>query len=175
MIRTKSIDLPKWKKTGRGSFRMANGKIIKPNQVFSAKESEIPAGFRNLVIRMDAGVEEVPVIGIKTPAFEVQPITPAVQKILDDFNAETDAVLDEKDIDEVLATELKSVSEMYEKHIETAKSLLDPVPTAFTSEDIMVEDAGHGWYNVVNSVTGKIINEKKLRLRDAEIMRSSLI
>lgn len=164
MIRTKAAQtetLPKWKKTGRGSFRMANGKIIKPNQVFFAKESEIPASFRNLVIRMDTGVEEVPVIGIKVPAFEVQPITPAVQKILDDFNAETDAVLDQIEVEgsgENPTDQQQTVDLVEQNHA-----------------DITVEDAGHGWYNVVNSVTGKIINEKKLRHRDAEIMRSSLI
>jgi hypothetical protein len=121
----------------------------------------------NLVIRMDDGVEEIPVIGIKVPAFEVQPITPAVQKILDDFNAETDLVLDEKDAEAELEAGDK-------KAVENLNEFL-PDQVVFSPADITVEDAGHGWYNVVNSVTGKIINEKKLRFRDAEIMRSSLI
>jgi hypothetical protein len=161
MIRTKSIDLPKWRKTGRGSFRMANGKIIKPNQVFSAKESEIPEGFRNLVIRIDTGTEETPVLGIKVPAFEVQPITPAVQKILDDFNAETDAVLDQIEVEGSGAKPTEA-----QQTVELAAPI---------SNDITVEDAGHGWYNVVNSVTGKILNEKKLRKADADKMLASLL
>jgi hypothetical protein len=39
----------RWRKIG-GSLRLANGKIIKPNQVFLAKESEIPKAFRDTVI-----------------------------------------------------------------------------------------------------------------------------
>ena len=145
MLRTKNIDLPKWRKDGRGSFRMASGKIIKPGQIFSAKESDIPSAFRNLVVQINAEDEkEAIIIPIsKSPAFEVQPITPAVQKILDDFNANP--------VCEEIA------------------------PVEVESDDIKVEIAGQGWYNVVNSTTGKILNEKKLRLQDAEAMRFSLI
>lgn len=38
-----------WKKIGGGSFRIGN-RIIKQNEVFQAKESEIPAVFRDIII-----------------------------------------------------------------------------------------------------------------------------
>lgn len=165
MIRTKSNDLPKWKKMGRGSFRMASGKIIKPNQVFTAKELEIPEAFRNLVIRINPGTEEEEIQYLpQKPAFEVQPITPAVQKILDEFNAETDAVLDKKDI------------EVQEPVI--AQVIL---PDAEPSEKVLIKaipelsSAGTGWWNIVQSTTGKILNEKKLRKVDADKMLASLL
>jgi hypothetical protein len=40
----------RWKKLGGGSFRMGNGRIIKPNQVFEATPEEIPIGFRDVVV-----------------------------------------------------------------------------------------------------------------------------
>ena len=131
---------------------MANGKIIKPNQVFSAKESDIPEGFRNLVIRIDTGTEETPVIGIKVPAFEVQPITPAVQKILDDFNAETDAVLNKQEAEELLQNSVEGVV-----------------------SGVEIQHIGAGWYNIVNTATGKVLNEKHLRKAEADVMLASLL
>ena len=44
----------RWRKTkGKGSFRLRSGKIIKPNQVFDAKEIEIPPAFKDLVEKVD--------------------------------------------------------------------------------------------------------------------------
>jgi hypothetical protein len=40
----------RWRKIGGGSFRMASGRIIKPNEVFLAFEREIPEAFRDVVI-----------------------------------------------------------------------------------------------------------------------------
>ena len=40
----------KWKKLGGGSFRMANGRIIKSNQIFDAKQEDIPVAFRDVVV-----------------------------------------------------------------------------------------------------------------------------
>ena len=131
---------------------MASGKIIKPNQVFSAKESDIPEGFRNLVIRIDTGTEETPVIGIKVPAFEVQPITPAVQKILDDFNAETDAVLNKQEAEELLQNSVEGVV-----------------------SGVEIQHIGAGWYNIVNTATGKVLNEKHLRKAEADVILASLL
>ena len=42
----------RWIKKGRGSLRF-NGKIVKPNQVFSAREDEIPTTFRDSIIPVD--------------------------------------------------------------------------------------------------------------------------
>ena len=51
-VKTEPIQL-KWKKTGGGSFRLASGKIIKPNQIFEATIEEIPKSFRDVVICLD--------------------------------------------------------------------------------------------------------------------------
>lgn len=58
MERTKNVDSGAilWRKIGGGSFHATiNGKvvIIKPGQVFSAKEYEIPTSFRDLVVPVD--------------------------------------------------------------------------------------------------------------------------
>lgn len=45
-----------WIKTGGGSFRMADGRIIKPNQKFMAKPSQIPTAFRDTVVPVDATI-----------------------------------------------------------------------------------------------------------------------
>jgi hypothetical protein len=63
MERTKQNDSEKvrWKKTGGGSFRMASGKIIKPNQVFWARPDEIPEGFRDTIVPLTSVPENAPV------------------------------------------------------------------------------------------------------------------
>ena len=43
----------KWKKIGGGSFRLHTGKIIKPNQIFMAREEDIPEAFRDLVVPVE--------------------------------------------------------------------------------------------------------------------------
>lgn len=42
-----------WKKEGGGTFRLPNGKIIKPNQIFRARPDEIPLGFRDVVVAQE--------------------------------------------------------------------------------------------------------------------------
>jgi hypothetical protein len=42
----------RWRKIGGGTFRMASGRIIKPNQVFHAKPSEVPQGLRQFIIQL---------------------------------------------------------------------------------------------------------------------------
>lgn len=52
----------RWRKTGGGPFlAYINGKKkwIKPGQIFDAKPSEIPQGFRDTVIPVDKNVIEV--------------------------------------------------------------------------------------------------------------------
>jgi len=41
-----------WKKIGGGSLRL-NGRIIKPGQIFDAKPSDIPTGFRDVVVPLE--------------------------------------------------------------------------------------------------------------------------
>ena len=52
-------EILRWRKTGGGTFRMGNGKIIKPNQVFSATVEDIPEGFRHMIVPADGSVDEV--------------------------------------------------------------------------------------------------------------------
>lgn len=52
----------RWKKIGNGAF-VLNNRYIKPGQIFSASEAEIPKAFRDVVIPLDSipeskGVEE---------------------------------------------------------------------------------------------------------------------
>ena len=42
----------KWRKVGRGSF-ILNNRYIKPNQIFTATEDEIPKAFRDVVIPLE--------------------------------------------------------------------------------------------------------------------------
>lgn len=51
----------RWRKTGSGSFRMANGRIIKPGQVFVASLREIPKAFRDTIVNMDELPPEKPI------------------------------------------------------------------------------------------------------------------
>jgi len=46
----------RWRKIGEGSLRYIRGRIIKPNEVFVAREDEIPKPFRKFVV----AVEDVP-------------------------------------------------------------------------------------------------------------------
>lgn len=48
----------RWRKLGGGTFRMANGKIIKQNQVFEATTDEIPIAFRDSIVPIDG---EIPI------------------------------------------------------------------------------------------------------------------
>lgn len=50
----------RWRKTGGGSFRMKNGKIIKPNQVFLAHPDDIPEAFRDVIVSVDGDLVEKP-------------------------------------------------------------------------------------------------------------------
>lgn len=53
----------RFKKIGGGSFRLGN-RIIKPGQVFMAFPSEIPKGFRDVVVAIDTNFK-----------FEAKPVT----------------------------------------------------------------------------------------------------
>jgi len=53
MERTAKSKVIKWQKTGGGSFRMGNKKLIKPGQIFSATIEEIPIAFRDVVKPVD--------------------------------------------------------------------------------------------------------------------------
>lgn len=47
-------DLPQWQKTGGGSLRLADGRVIKPGEKFYAAEEDISKAFRDTVIPITA-------------------------------------------------------------------------------------------------------------------------
>jgi hypothetical protein len=64
--------MSRWKKTGGGSFHIKIGgknRIIKPGEIFIAKESDIPKNFRDVVIPLETVVKTIPV---ETPKAEVK-------------------------------------------------------------------------------------------------------
>lgn len=70
----------RWKKIGGGSFRMQSGRIIKPQEVFTASEDEIPKAFRDVVIPLDELPKEPP-LEIVDPGFEIRSSGPGWYKI----------------------------------------------------------------------------------------------
>lgn len=62
----------RWKKLGRGSFRMPN-RIIKPGEIFTAKPSDIPLSFRDVIIPVDDLPKEMLEVKVdgKKPVFSV--------------------------------------------------------------------------------------------------------
>jgi hypothetical protein len=62
-----------WKKTGGGSLRLAK-RLIPPGAIFKARVSEIPKGFRDVVIPMELIPEQVQaVVPPVKSAFQVMP------------------------------------------------------------------------------------------------------
>lgn len=49
-----------FQKVGRGSMRLKNGKLIKPNQKFWAFEWQVPQGGKDLLIRLDDSPPSTP-------------------------------------------------------------------------------------------------------------------
>jgi len=43
-------EITRWVKNGGGTFRLRSGKIVKPNEIFSAPEYEIPVAFRDNIV-----------------------------------------------------------------------------------------------------------------------------
>jgi len=64
----------RWKKIGGGGF-LFKGHLIKPGQVFTAKVSEIPKGFRDICIPLDEipAPAEIPPIEVGNSSYTVQP------------------------------------------------------------------------------------------------------
>lgn len=51
---------PKWRKIGRGSLRLGNGKIVKVNEVFRALPEDLPKGALDLLVCIEGDGSEVP-------------------------------------------------------------------------------------------------------------------
>ncbi len=63
--------LPRWRKIGGGNYRMANGRIIKTNQVFRAAESDLPKAFRHLLVPLDGLPKDTP-LDVSSGKYEVR-------------------------------------------------------------------------------------------------------
>jgi hypothetical protein len=75
-------DKIKWKKLGGGSFRMASGRIIKPNQIFEAAPEEIPMGFRDVVVPVDT-IPEPPALEVVPGGYRVMSRGPGWYDVVD--------------------------------------------------------------------------------------------
>jgi len=104
-----------WRKIGGGSLRYIRGKIIKPNEIFTARPEEVPLSFRKHVVAL----EDIP----ETVVEPVQPFT----------------------------------ARRREPSLEEGEK-----------EAYKVQKRSAGWWDVVNSVSGKVINEKGLREKAAK-------
>jgi len=99
----------RWRKIGGGSLRYIRGRIIKPNEVFTARPEEVPLAFRKQVVAL----EDIP----ETVVEPVQPFTARRRE-------------PSSDTEEIYKAQKRSTG---------------------------------GWWDVVNSVSGKVMNEKGLR------------
>lgn len=61
----------KWKRLGNKSFRMANGRIIKPGQIFEATEEEIPKAFRDLIVLAEPAPPE-PSLSVSSAGYQIR-------------------------------------------------------------------------------------------------------
>ncbi len=119
MERTKMPDdgMIWWRKTGGGSLRF-NGKIIKPNEKFRARPDQIPKGFRDVIIpleALDATTGTAPVIEAVKSEYEVRPrgksksLFDVVYPVGKDDEGETIwKAMNEKPLPRALADKLKS-------------------------------------------------------------------
>jgi len=101
----------RWRKIGGGSLRYIRGRIIKPNEVFTARPEEVPLAFRKQVVALE-------------------------------------------DIPETVIEPMRSFTALRR----------EPSPDIEEGDVYEVQKRSTGgWWDVVNSVSGKIINEKGLR------------
>lgn len=93
-----------WRKTGGGTFRMNNGRIIKPNQKFKARPDEIPEGFRDVVVPLDkTQATEAPLPPIAKPQYSIRQKSPGWYDVVDDNSGKA---LNEKGLRPEAAKEL---------------------------------------------------------------------
>lgn len=128
----------RYRKIGGGSLRW-KGKIIKPNEVFSALPDEIPEAFRRHLVAIDPEPEEAPFAPVQK--LMIRKKEPSGQ---DYGNGEDspDSAPDE-----------------------------ETVPDG----DYLIQPKGVGWFEIVNTASGKVINEKSLRKADAEKLLQELV
>lgn len=95
----------RWKKTGGGGF-ILNGRIIKPGQVFTAYEREIPKSFRDVCVPLDElpSAKPPPPISVKKATYTVKPR--GKSKALFDVVDERGKVINEKALAKEIAQRL---------------------------------------------------------------------
>jgi hypothetical protein len=72
----------KWKMLGKNSFRMSNGRIIKPNEIFEANEAEIPLAFRDLIV-LAGPIPEPPALEVAPGGYSVMSRGPGWYDVVD--------------------------------------------------------------------------------------------
>lgn len=101
-------ELIHWQKIEGGSFYLGKNKIIKPGEKFWAKESEIPLGFRDVVIRLTGKADTTAKIAKTIPpkiVYTVEPV--ADEEGLFNIVDAKGKVMNETPLDEESANELK--------------------------------------------------------------------
>lgn len=96
-----------WRKVGGGSLRLAK-RLIPPGAIFKARASEIPRGFRDVVIPQEALPEAEKPVDV-TPRKSVYKIVPrGKSKVYFDLVGPSGKVLNEKMLTKAEATHLKA-------------------------------------------------------------------
>lgn len=112
-----------WRKTGGGSLRYIRGKIIKPNEIFTAKPEEISTAFRKHVVPLEDVPVAPPLVPVKS--FTVRRKEPSkAEEIVEGYQAQ--------------------------------------------------KRSTGSWWDVINIVSGKAINEKGLREAAAKQLAEEL-
>jgi len=101
-------ELEQWQKIEGGSFYLGKNRIIKPGEKFYAKESDIPVGFRDVVIRLSGKAPAAGKTAKAIPPKIVYTVEPAPDEeglfnIVDALGK----VMNEAPLDEDSANELK--------------------------------------------------------------------
>jgi hypothetical protein len=155
-----------WRKVGRGSLRIGET-IIQPNERFQAAESEIPAAFRDTLKLVDRG-ELIRTTMPPARTLEVQRREEGMRLIEEDVDS-----TEEEKSPLILPPSRNARGDSSDEELELEEEE-DDVDLDDTDEYHAVEKSS-GWYDVVSTVTGKPINEKRLRKKEAEELLEALI
>lgn len=154
----------KWHKQGGGSFRMRDGRIIKPNQKFEAYPEDIPDGFRDVVVPLEPLPEDEPLQS--ATEFELQ-------------QAEPPASLDE---DQEGQAQYEIQPQQYEKQERDATGWFDVVDSEgnHVNDKALREDEAdelikdRQLWNVVETTSGKPMNDTPMTRNEAEQLYEAL-
>jgi len=156
----------RWRKIGGGShvLRRRDGqkKRIKKNEIFKAYPDEIPEAFRDVIVP----VNEEELRKSKEPFLQSSSQFEVKKRKIDELTEDQKEALAELNV------------EPGEGEAEEEEGEGSPIEQTLADENTEVEykikDRSQGWYDVVNSVTGKSMNEMALRIGEAEELVSRL-